>query len=181
MMKNIISFKQAIQNMSHTLTIFIMVLTETRERTLLKREALEISQSTLTLNRSEDRSRARYQNSGLKEEDARKYSLELQEYFENDKPYLEARLSLHDVAGQLNVSVNHLSQVINEEIGSSFFYFVNSFRVEEFKYRLSKNSDRYTFLGIAFECGFNSKSSFNEVFKKHTGVTPSQFSQLCSS
>ena len=120
----------------------------------------------------------RYRHSGLKEDEAKRLSKELIQYFVSEKPYLNGKLSLSDVAQQLGISVNHLSQVINEQTGMSFFDFVNSYRIEEVKLRLN-NSDHenFTLLGIAYDSGFNSKSNFNSIFKKFTGFTPSQFAK----
>ncbi len=80
------------------------------------------------------------------------------------------------MALELGTHPNYLSQIINEKEGKSFYDFVNSFRVEEFK-RLVKDSKnkQFTLLALAYDCGFNSKSSFNRYFKKNTGKTPSEF------
>lgn len=118
----------------------------------------------------------RYRHSGLKLNEAEAYMKSLLEYFEKDKPYLNGKLSLKEVADQLEISVNHLSQVINEQLGKNFFDFVNAYRVEEVRQRLSdKRNQDLTLLGIAYDSGFNSKSSFNSIFKKLTGITPSQY------
>jgi len=118
----------------------------------------------------------RYKHSGLKEDQAREYLKKLQDYIENEKPYLNGKLSLKEVAEELDISVNHLSQVINEKLGKSFFDFINEFRIEEVKSRLiNPKSKQFTILTIAYDSGFNSKSSFNNIFKKYTGLTPSQY------
>ena len=123
-----------------------------------------------------------YQHSGLKQEEAEKHALKVQEYFSSDKPFLNGKLSLGEVSEYMDISVNHLSQVINEQLGMSFFDFVNSYRVEEVKARLSDSKyENYTLLGIAFDSGFNSKSSFNSIFKKFTGSTPSQYASRINS
>ena len=71
---------------------------------------------------------------------------------------------------------NHLSQIINELEGKNFYEFVNQYRIEEFKRLVSfPKNHQFTLLSLAFECGFNSKSSFNRYFKKSTGQTPSQY------
>ncbi|NJK95779.1 MAG: AraC family transcriptional regulator [Bacteroidales bacterium] len=95
----------------------------------------------------------------------------------NDKkPYLEPKLTLNALAAELNISVNYLSQLINQYQGKNFYDFVNGFRIEEFKSRvLSPKNQHLTILALAFDSGFNSKSSFNLAFKKHTGLTPSEF------
>lgn len=121
---------------------------------------------------------SRYKNSGLKDQVAKKYLEELLNYMNSEKPYLNGKLSLKDVAEHLGISVNHLSQVINEQLDKSFFDFVNSYRVEEVKKHVAESKhEQLTLLAIAYESGFNSKSSFNSIFKRLTGVTPSQYVQ----
>jgi AraC-like DNA-binding protein len=97
-----------------------------------------------------------------------------------DKAYRKSDLSIDDLASKLKIHHNYLSQVINEREKKNFYEFVNHFRLEEFKKLLSEPKNRnYTLLALAFECGFNSKSSFNRYFKKSTGKTPSEyFSEL---
>ena len=74
------------------------------------------------------------------------------------------------------MSIHLLSQVINEQLGVNFFNFVNQYRVEEFKERLADPSNRnFSLLGIAFDSGFNSKSTFNRIFRNTTGLTPSRY------
>ena len=76
----------------------------------------------------------------------------------------------------LDISSHNLSEVINTRFRQNFFDFVNSYRIKQVKRELSdsKNSP-FTVLALAFDAGFNSKSSFNTIFKKHTGRTPSEF------
>ena len=90
------------------------------------------------------------------------------------KVYLNPKLTLAELANTLNTSANNLSQVINQYEKVNFFDFVNTFRIEEFKQQAKKNP-HFSILALALEAGFNSKSSFNSLFKKHTGQTPSQF------
>ena len=93
-----------------------------------------------------------------------------------EKPFQESELSLADLAHRLNTQPNYLSQVINEREGKTFYDYINTLRIEEFK-RLaaSQESKKYTLLALAEQCGFNSKSSFNRYFKKVTGQSPSEF------
>ena len=93
-----------------------------------------------------------------------------------NKPFLNPDLTLTDLAKQVTISRNQLSQVINTGIGENFYNFINKFRVEEVK-ELIKNDARkqYTILSLANNAGFNSKSSFNNIFKKMTGLTPSEY------
>lgn len=95
---------------------------------------------------------------------------------EEEKPYLEPDLKIHDFAAMLNVPPYSLSEQINKQMGINFYEFVNRYRIEEFKKRVISDKYRHlTLLAIALDVGFNSKASFNRIFKKHTGRTPSQF------
>lgn len=118
----------------------------------------------------------RYAHSGLKEETAAVYLDRLRAHMKSDKPYLNPKLTLTSLSEQLDISANHLSQVINENLRMNFSDFINSYRIKEFKHRISsEGAKKYSILGLALECGFNSKSSFNHVFKKLTGETPSTY------
>jgi AraC-like DNA-binding protein len=94
----------------------------------------------------------------------------------HEKPYLNPELNLYLLAERLNLLPNHLSQAINSVERKNFFDFVNHYRIQEVKKCLVSNEKEHlTLLGIAFECGFNSKTSFNRTFKKIVGLTPSEF------
>jgi len=117
-----------------------------------------------------------YLKSGLKKEAATAHLKSLLKYMEEEQPYLNGKLSLKEVAKKMNVSTNHLSQVINENLNKNFFDFVNGYRVELVKDKMTDPSNKnYTLLSLAYDCGFNSKSSFNAIFKKYEGLTPSQY------
>jgi AraC-like DNA-binding protein/NADH:ubiquinone oxidoreductase subunit 6 (subunit J) len=97
--------------------------------------------------------------------------------FMNDKkPFLDPELTLTSLALQLSLNRSQLSQLINEGMGDNFYNFVNKFRVEEVK-RLMVNPKykNLNMLGLAFEAGFKSKSTFNLIFKRFTGLTPSEY------
>jgi YesN/AraC family two-component response regulator len=95
---------------------------------------------------------------------------------EKEKPYLESKITLPQLASQFNTNPNYLSQIINELLNQNLYDFINKYRVDEFKERL-ENADalNYTLFGLAQNCGFSSKSTFHDVFKKHTGQTPAQY------
>ena len=117
-----------------------------------------------------------YQKSGLKNDDAKNHLKQLIQFMEEEQPYLDGKLSLKEVAFKLNISTNHLSQVINEKLEKNFFDFVNGYRVDLVKKKMNNPTNKnFTLLSLAFDCGFNSKSSFNSIFKKHTALTPSQY------
>jgi AraC-like DNA-binding protein len=119
---------------------------------------------------------AEYKKSALKSTDAVHYHQLLLQIMNDERPYLEPKLSLGNLATKLGISVNHLSQIINQQEGKSFYDFINEYRVDEFKARIKKpENQNYSFQAIAFDSGFNSKSSFNQVFKKHMGKTPTQY------
>ena len=84
--------------------------------------------------------------------------------------------SLQMMADDLQISREKLSYLINTGQQKNFYKFINEFRIEEVKERLlNPKFDHFTVLGIGLECGFNSKSSFNRIFKEETGFTPSEF------
>lgn len=95
---------------------------------------------------------------------------------EKDKVYLNPEINLSDVAQQANMSRGQLSEVINNGFQQNFNDFVNSYRVSAFKNMIHKNKhEQLSLLGIAQECGFNSKATFNRVFKKLTDTSPSEY------
>jgi AraC-like DNA-binding protein len=96
--------------------------------------------------------------------------------FDKDKLYLNCDLSLSELAQRLKTNTSILSQVINNGFGKNFNDFVNEYRVNSFKEKIQQSEyEHLTFLGIAFECGFNSKATFNRAFKKFTGLTPNDY------
>ncbi|MEO1097062.1 MAG: AraC family transcriptional regulator, partial [Bacteroidota bacterium] len=118
----------------------------------------------------------RYQKSGLDADRSANLIKQLNELMEEEKPYLNSKLTLSELAERLGSSKNHLSQAINETIGKNFFDYINAYRIEEVKVRMKNpDHDHVTLLGIALDSGFSSKSSFNNIFKKVTGQTPSEF------
>lgn len=121
----------------------------------------------------------KYSKSGLKGEFSLELYEKLKQLMENEKMYTKNDLVIQDLATKLDVHPNYLSQVINEKGGRNFYEFINNYRVEEFKRLLNvPKNQQLTLLSLAFECGFNSKSSFNRYFKKSTGQTPSQYYSL---
>lgn len=117
-----------------------------------------------------------YVHSSLSENQSEAYLQRLQDYMEKEQPYLDGKLSLRDVADYLGISTNHVSQVINEKLHINFFDFVNGYRVALMKNKMHDPANSHlTLLGMAYDSGFNSKSSFNHIFKKMTGLTPSAY------
>jgi AraC-like DNA-binding protein len=118
----------------------------------------------------------KYSKSGLTKELSDKLYNALIDLMKKEAPYRKNDLSIDDLARKLEIHANYLSQVINEREKKNFYDFVNYYRLAEFKKLASDPKNRhFTLLALAFECGFNSKSSFNRYFKKATGQTPSEF------
>jgi AraC-like DNA-binding protein len=121
----------------------------------------------------------KYKKSGLNHEKADKLFTVLSEYMETKKPFLNPEISLFDLAKLLKVLPNHLSQVINVKTDQNFFDYINFYRVNKVKeYILNGRLGGHNLLGLAIDSGFNSKASFNRAFKRHTGLTPSEFKSL---
>lgn len=100
----------------------------------------------------------------------------LKKYMMDKKPYLDQSLTIQDLANQTNIPVRELSILINLHMQQHFFDFVNQYRIENAMEILRNHSkSELTVLEILYKVGFNSKSSFNTAFKKHTSITPSEY------
>ena len=102
--------------------------------------------------------------------------LKLKKYMIDEKPFLNPALTIQDISQEMNVPVRELSVLINHQLGQHFYDFVNTYRIENAMEILKDPSkSKVTILEILYEVGFNSKSSFNTAFKKHTGNTPTEY------
>jgi AraC-like DNA-binding protein len=100
----------------------------------------------------------------------------VRQLMEDDKIYLNPNLNLQDFADQAGMSRAQLSETINSGFKQNFNDFVNSYRVKAFKDKLKAQKHlQLSLLGVAEECGFNSKATFNRVFRKFTNTTPTQY------
>lgn len=121
------------------------------------------------------------QNKILSDEKLVEVKSRLNDLITNEELYLDLELSLGKLAKRLEISSHQLSYVINKGYNQNFYSFVNKFRIEKAKkLLLSKELDKYSIVGIAFESGFNSKTTFNTLFKKITGMTPSEYKKRSS-
>ncbi|MCK6542236.1 helix-turn-helix domain-containing protein [bacterium] len=124
----------------------------------------------------EEPEKEKYAKSGLTKETAETLYAGLMRLMNEDAVYQKNDLSIYDLATRLDVHPNYLSQVINELEKKNFYDFVNQYRLNHFIKLISDTRNRHlTFLALAYESGFNSKSSFNRYFKKATGKTPSEY------
>ncbi|WP_299555141.1 helix-turn-helix domain-containing protein [Seonamhaeicola sp.] len=104
------------------------------------------------------------------------YYNQLLQLMTEEKTYEDVNLTLDKIADKLQISSGYLSQIIKENEQKNFFEFINFYRIEAVKKKLlAVDYNKYTIMGVALESGFNSKSTFNAVFKKFTNETPSAF------
>ena len=101
---------------------------------------------------------------------------EFEHYIDEKKPFLYPELHINDLAGQLNMQPYRLSRILNSYYRTNFYDFIGSLRIEEFKKRIKSGEHlKYPILQVAYDCGFNSKSSFYRAFKNITGIKPSEY------
>ncbi len=114
--------------------------------------------------------------SNLSEEELRRLSEQLDNYMRKDKPYLDADFKQSDAAASLGCSVYVLSAVFSVYLKEGWYDYVNRWRIESFKAAvISGEYRRYTIQSLAERCGFKSRTSFFRIFKKITGLTPSEY------
>lgn len=170
----IFSFVYGFYAIKQPLLSNILIRTEDmRSNTMGTNLAKQVNIKDIKLKDSE---RKRYRRSGLSNVQARKYLDKLLKYMEEDKPYLNRDLTIYDLSVQTGISRHHITQVLNDVHGCNFFTIINEYRVNEVIRRMKDPSNRnYTILAIAYDSGFNSKSTFNTIFKKITHLTPTQY------
>lgn len=119
---------------------------------------------------------SKYLKSGLNKKAALEIYELLKTRMTEEQLYVNSELTLVDLAQTLNVHPNNLSQVINTFEQKNFYDYINTKRIELFiKLIANPENKKYTILSLAFDCGFNSKSSFNKYFKKIKNQTPSEY------
>lgn len=119
---------------------------------------------------------AKYKTSSLNANTIATNKAELLRLMTEEKLFKNNKLTVNDIANQLNIPRQHLSEILNVHMKTGFQDLLNQYRVEEFIACLQKDIYKnYTLLGIANEVGFSSKTSFNTTFKKLKGMTPSQY------
>lgn len=97
----------------------------------------------------------------------------LDQLMSQEARYLDTNITLRSIAAEIELHPNKLSWMLNDQVGISFNDYINNFRLDCFKEKALNPANRnYTLLGLAFESGFNSKSTFNDFFKKRMGITP---------
>lgn len=128
------------------------------------------------LGASPDDSSPQYARSGLDENKAITIKGKLEALMQKEKPFTNPELTLRELASMLDIPPNQLSQVINSVYHKSFYVYINGLRIQEFlAVAMLPQNQNYTFLAIAFDCGFNSKTTFNKYFRLETGKTPTEY------
>jgi AraC-like DNA-binding protein len=122
-------------------------------------------------------SQTKYQNSTIKDIDKDLYFEKLEELLLKQKQYRNPLLNIDLLAKQIMISSSRLSQIINQKSGKNFNDLVNFYKIEDAKKLIESASNDKNILQIAYEVGYNSKSTFNTAFKKTTGLTPSQYKE----
>ncbi|NAS31848.1 helix-turn-helix domain-containing protein [Flavobacteriaceae bacterium R38] len=134
-----------------------------------------LKKSHLTSSKEEKRTALSTTNDPLFSE----LKLKLEEVLKKEKPYLDNELTLIKLAEFIPTTDKKLSALLNQHMHISFYDIINKYRVEAVKEKIaSKAYENYTLLGIGYECGFSSKASFNRIFKKETGLSPSEYKKL---
>ena len=131
----------------------------------------EISSESYEDEKSKEKNR-----SNLSTTDYSQKKQKILQYMKEEKPYLNSNLTINELSQNLGMHYKTLSKILNKEFGCTFYDIINKYRVNEVKEKLrDTNNTNLTIMSIAYECGFNSKSSFNTLFKKITGKTPSDY------
>lgn len=123
----------------------------------------------------ERRTGQKYQKTALQQEKMEEYLEKLTNYMETERPYLNPSLNINELANRLSIPSHHISQILSRRLNQNFYHFVNKYRIEECKRIFLDKANHRNVLEVLYETGFNSKSTFNRIFKKHTGMTPTQY------
>ncbi len=120
-------------------------------------------------------SEEKYKKTKLSDNFLDEYLATITEYVENTKIFRDPDLNLKQLSEDIDISIHNISQVINSRLNMNFFNFINSYRIKDAMELLTNKEESKTVLEIAFEVGFNSKATFNSIFKKTTELTPTEY------
>lgn len=147
-------------------TIFVVL-------TILTHYLQQVRKKNSTINNQEEK--PKYEKSGLTEERALEIINTILDLMKSDKMYLNPDLSLGDISRKTSISKHHLTEALNTQLGKNFYQFINEFRIEEVIRKIKKSKKKENLIYIAYDCGFNSKTTFTNYFKKIVGMTPSEY------
>jgi AraC-like DNA-binding protein len=146
----------------------------------IRQPSLNVSSPSEMMSTTNSAPRAeKYQRSGLTEAMASKIQSDLENYMISKRSYQNPQITINNIATELDIPRHYITQVLSERLQKNFFTWINDYRIADAKRKLKDRKNAHlTILAIAYDCGFNSKSSFNSIFKRTTGKTPSEFSQV---
>ncbi|WP_222982954.1 helix-turn-helix domain-containing protein [Flagellimonas meishanensis] len=170
MVHSIIPFSSLGEYLHISLLLFTIVLFVFINRVLFK----ALKKPQLFLQPLEPMTK-KYAGSNLGEVLSKSLAKNLAQKMELEKLYKNPDLTISDLANLMDLSTKEVSQIINQTFGQHFFDYVNSYRIDAAKELLARKDHQMTIQEIMYEVGFSSKSSFNTVFRKKTGVTPTEF------
>jgi AraC-like DNA-binding protein len=137
-----------------------------------------IQEPTIVDAEQRDEREQHYKKSALDAQMIDQYEVTLKKFMDKSKVYLETEISLETLSARVKIPKHHLTQLLNERLKKNFYAFINEYRIKEAIRRLENAKADENILSLAYDCGFNSKSSFNNYFKKITGLTPSMYRKL---
>lgn len=142
-------------------------------------EFQELGKQVLSIAATPTYKKRKYKKALFTKEQLLNYSQQLEQLMQQEQPFLNANLTLRELAEMMNLPPNQMSQLLNEGFDKNFSEFVNSYRLEVFKTKITDPANsHYTILGLAYESGFNSKTVFNSFFKKMMGQTPKAYQKM---
>ncbi|MDJ0761765.1 MAG: 7TM diverse intracellular signaling domain-containing protein [Myxococcota bacterium] len=159
------------------LQVILLSLAQADRLSTLKNEIAELlEERSKELHQVSEELSQKYTKSRLDDETLERFAAKLIAHMDEEKPYRDGNITLSSISKTLSVPSNYLSQVLNIKLHKNFYSFINEYRLNEFKRRLQnpENSSK-GILDIAYDSGFNSKSSFNVTFKKYENTTPSEY------
>ena len=161
-------------HVNETIFTFLLIFFGINQTAIYNRKKITPEETPIA--EESERLEMKYAASALNASQMQELTETIIQYLKSKKPYINSEYNLQMMVDDLHIPRYKLSQVINSSQKKNFFQFINEFRVEEVKEKMANPTYRkYTVLGIALECGFNSKTSFNRIFKEETGLTPSEY------
>jgi AraC-like DNA-binding protein len=131
------------------------------------------NEQILSIKESQLQEQTKYSRSNINESDMARIALKLKKAMEEDKLQLNPSLTLRKLSDMTGIAENNISQVLNMKIGMGYYDFINYWRIQSACEKLKQSNN--SLLDITYAVGFNSRSTFNLAFKKHTGKTPSEY------
>ncbi|MCG8577436.1 MAG: helix-turn-helix domain-containing protein [Flavobacteriales bacterium] len=160
----------------HHFPLVLLLPTEPLAKPLHKLPAFQKMIGGIITAPKDNQANRKYKKSLFKNEELLQFKERLLDLMQNEKLYINPDLSLRLLADYMNLPPNHMSQLLNEGFQQNFAEFVNTYRLELFKEKLSgTHAHQLTLLAIAYDSGFNSKTVFNTFFKKKMGMTPKAY------